>query len=515
MFSETDLQQIKDRGSNREQIEHQVGQFKTGFPYLNIKQVAAAGSGILRLEETEVNRYIAAYDQLAPVKEVLKFVPASGAASRMFKALFAHIDTYSGSDEDVAAMEADKGPKSMFAFFAQLKEFAFFDELKEAAGGGNILEEWLAQKEYVKILEALLTSKGLGYGSLPKGLLTFHQYDTHVRTPLEEHLVEGALYAKGAGDIVQLHLTVSPEHQDRFSAQLKKVLAHYESTYGVRYEISFSQQKAATDTIAVDLGNEPFRNPDGSLLFRPAGHGALLENLNEIDADIIFIKNIDNVVPDRIKADTIRYKKALAGVLLVYQRRLFDYLQKLIEAEDQDEALLGEVLAFIEQDLCVVAPENLSALDWEAQKTYALEKLNRPIRVCGMVVNEGEPGGGPFWVGNEDGSTSLQIVESAQIDSKNAAQQDLMQQSTHFNPVDLVCSPRDRKGKKFDLIPFRDPNTGFISQKSKDGKDLKALELPGLWNGAMANWNTLFVEVPAITFNPVKIVQDLLREEHQ
>lgn len=515
MFSRTDLLQIKQRDSDPDQVAGQIAQFQSGFPFLDIYRAAAVGSGIMRLESEEADRFVLAYDQLVAGQELVKFVPASGAASRMFKDLYSFMGKYDGSAAALEAFEADKGPKSMHAFFSQLADFAFFDDLKAAVGGEAALAALLESKKYGHVLKALLEEPGLNYGNLPKGLLKFHRYESGVRTPLEEHLVEGAEYAKGAGNIVQLHLTVSPEHRQRFEERLAAVVSDYEKAYGVRYEVSFSEQKGSTDTIAVDLENQPFREADGSLLFRPAGHGALLANLNEIDADLIFIKNIDNVVPDRIKTETIRYKKALAGVLLVYQRRLFDYYTKLEAATDADSALIDEVLDFLANELCVAPPADIGDGTWEAQRSYALEKLNRPIRVCGMVLNEGEAGGGPFWVRNEDGSQTLQILESVQINTEDPKQKSLMADATHFNPVDLVCGVRNGKGEKFDLMPFRDPQTGFISQKSKDGKDLRALELPGLWNGSMSNWNTLFVEVPIITFSPVKTVMDLLREEHQ
>ncbi len=515
MFSAKDLQQIQQRNSVPAGVKAQLEQFRSGFPFLDIVRAASTDAGILRLEPAEADRYVSAYEQLVTRKDVVKFVPASGAASRMFKDLYAFMQQYDGSAAAQQAFEADKRPQSMHTFFERLADFAFYEDLKAALGGDAALAALLEAREYGRILSVLLESPGLNYGNLPKGLLKFHRYEKDARTPLEEHLVEGALYARGAGNIVRIHLTVSPEHRARFEAHLKAVVARYEKKYEVRYEVSFSEQKPATDTLAVDLENQPFREPDGSLLFRPAGHGALLENLNDIDADLIFIKNIDNVAPDRLRADTIRYKKALAGVLLVYQRRLFDYLLKMQDATDPDPALIGEVLDFLKNDLFVEPPADLAAQSWKKKRNYALTKLDRPIRVCGMVRNEGEAGGGPFWVKNEDGSVSLQILESVQINLDDPAQKDLMQASTHFNPVDLVCGVRNRKGKKMELIPFRDPKTGFISQKSKDGKELKALELPGLWNGAMANWNTLFVEVPGTTFSPVKAVMDLLRDAHQ
>ncbi|MCY7358541.1 MAG: DUF4301 family protein, partial [Rudanella sp.] len=374
----------------------------------------------------------------------------------------------------------------------------------------------------------LLTDEGLDYGNLPKGLLKFHRYTDGPRTPVEEHLVEGAAYANANG-LVRIHFTVSPEHHDRFEKLIIEEKPDYEAWLGVAYDVTFSEQKKSTDTISVDLSNQPFRNADrdggdaalrpGSLLFRPAGHGALIENLNDIDADIVFIKNIDNVVPDDIRETTVTYKKVLATVLIDTQQQVFK-LQELLEAADGlgkeiSDGYLAEADEFLQMSLRTNHPEGFDSFSKEEKVAYFKHKFDRPIRVCGMVPNVGEPGGGPFWAMNPDGSTSLQIVESAQFDMENAGQKAIFDTATHFNPVDLVCGLKNRHNQKYDLPVYRDMQTGFITQKSKDGKDLKAQELPGLWNGAMSNWNTIFVEVPLITFNPVKTVNDLLRDEHQ
>ncbi|MEM9987451.1 MAG: DUF4301 family protein, partial [Bacteroidota bacterium] len=346
-----------------------------------------------------------------------------------------------------------------------------------------------------------------------KGLLQFHQYDNHTRTPAEEHLVEAANYATIGGGTAYLHFTVSPEHRERFQALIDEKKDHYERLFGVTLDVSFSEQKPSTDTIAVDMENQPFRMDDGGILFRPGGHGALIENLNDIDADLVFIKNIDNVVPDRIKGETYRYKQAIAGKLLEYQQQIFAYLSALDEGGDEN--LIEEVEKFLKEVLCVLPAEDYLTQNLSEKIESLKALLDRPIRVCGMVKNEGEPGGGPFWVKNGKGVISLQIAESAQIDTDDPEQKGIMANATHFNPVDLVCSLRNRQGEKYDLLNFRDPSTGFIAYKSKNGRELKAQELPGLWNGAMANWNTIFVEVPIVTFNPVKIVNDLLRPNHQ
>jgi hypothetical protein len=362
-------------------------------------------------------------------------------------------------------------------------------------------------------IATLLGEEGLSYGKLPKGLLKFHKYEDGARTPVEEHLVEGALYAGGKNGNVNVHFTVSPEHRPLFEALVAKVAPKYEKKFGVKYSVSFSEQKASTDTVAANPDNTPFRGKDGKILFRPGGHGALIENLNDLDADVIFIKNIDNVVPDRLKAETVEYKKLIAGVLVSKQKKAFQYLE-LLDSGKYTHAQLEEIIRFLRDELCCRNPE-LKDLEDAELAIYLKKKLNRPMRVCGMVKNVGEPGGGPFLAYNQDGTISLQILESSQIDKNNAEYLQMFQNGTHFNPVDLVCAVKDYKGNKFNLTKYVDSQTGFISSKSKDGKELKALELPGLWNGAMSDWNTIFVEVSLGTFNPVKTVNDLLRPQHQ
>ncbi|MDX9882726.1 MAG: DUF4301 family protein [Prolixibacteraceae bacterium] len=508
MLTAGDKLQIEQRGIDLQTVEQQIKNFRDGFPYLKIHSAATVGNGLIKLQEKEIGKYIQLFDEhIARGLVPMKFTPASGAASRMFKALFnAKEETEAGiSEKEVAASPEIAG------FIRQLAHFAFYPELVRIAG---TKPENLDLKE---ILDLVLTEKGLNYGNLPKGLLLFHLYKEKTRTPLEEHLVEGAGYAKDRQGRVKLHFTVSPEHREAFEAIAGKHATEYAEALKVVFEISFSQQKPSTDIIAVDQHNEPFRETDGSLLFRPAGHGALLDNLNELEADLIFIKNIDNVVPDRMKKETIDYKKALAGLLINLQEKIFYYQEKLDTQHyySLNSAFFAEAANFLENVLNVKPPQNLYYTEKEELYHYLRAKYNRPIRVCGMVKNEGEPGGGPFWAENSDGSVSLQIVESSQIDPADKEQQTITTGATHFNPVDLVCAVRNYKGEKYDLLQFRDPETGFISVKSKDGKELKAQELPGLWNGAMANWNTLFVEVPVVTFNPVKTVNDLLRKEHQ
>lgn len=501
MFTEKDLIQIANQGISLETIQQQIAHFQTGFPYLKVLKAATVGDGVVRVEENELATLVEDFDAQAADISLLKFVPASGAATRMFKSLFAYKDE-------------GKSDKSIVEFGERLRDFAFFEDLKIAMAKDDIdIETEIVAGNFQKIADYLLSSKGLDYGNLPKGLLKFHRYETGARTPVEEHLIEGTNYANAAG-VVRIHFTVSPEHRSRFEALIDVVKPHYEDEFGVTYDISFSEQKPSTDTISVNMDNTPFRNSDGSLLFRPAGHGALLANLDDQDGDVVFIKNIDNVVPDQLKETTFVYKKVLGALLLKYRQQIFDF-QENIENGGKDDTLIEELASFYENILYTLPPADFETWSSAQKLAYFAEKLDRPVRLCGMVKNVGEPGGGPFWALNPDGTTSLQVVESAQIDMSDSAQKALFDTATHFNPVDLVCSLRGYKGKKFPLMSFRDINTGFITQKSKDGKDLKAQELPGLWNGSMSDWNTVFVEVPLITFNPVKTVNDLLRKEHQ
>ena len=477
MFTEKDLQQIAAHGLTLEAVEHQIENFRRGFPSLQVVSAASPSDGITILTAEQATDYAAKFDNRDASVTVAKFVPASGAATRMFKELFEFFNE-------------DKRGKGIDTLLQNIEKFAFYPELKE------VVSDFSDEKAVV----SAIIKQGLGYGSLPKGLVTFHSYSNGARKAVEEHLVEGALYGAANG-VVRLHFTVSPEHEGAFRALLAERTAKYEALFGVKYDISFSQQKSSTDTIAVNPDNTPFRTDSGDLLFRPAGHGALIENLNEIEASIIFVKNIDNVTTDALRADTVLYKKALAGLLLDVQKQAFETLAAL-KAGTAD---LVAVATFVEKSLCVKLPATYDAA--------LLEKLlSRPIRVCGMVRNEGEPGGGPFWVANGDGTQTLQIAESSQI---SAEDMHLMKDATHFNPVDLVCGVYAADGSKYNLLNYTDPATGFISSKSSGGRDLRAQELPGLWNGAMADWNTIFVDVPISTFSPVKVVQDLLRPQHQ
>lgn len=508
MFSQKDLKYISQKGISLDTLNTQIQNFQKGFPFMEITKPATINDGVLRLNELERHKCIDNFDKKSKHHQICKFVPASGAASRMFKDLFAAYQDDSASIQNHPAA---------LHFVDQLEHFAFYAELKKALEkDGYNLQSLKESKNYTPIFEYLLTSKGLDYGNLPKGLLQFHLYtQDNIRTPFEEHLVEGAAYSRNADGTVYLHFTVSPEHRSRFEALLASIREKYEQHFGVHFEVDFSEQHPHTDTIAVDMDNVPFREENGQILFRPGGHGALIENLNELNdaVDIVFIKNIDNVVPDNLKDTTYTYKKIIGGVLMAYQEKIFDFLQQL-ETQKTNESLIEEATLFLQNKLCTVLPDAFHQLSTSEKADFLFQKLNRPTKVCGMVKNVGEPGGGPFWAKNSDGSTSLQIVESSQIDGNDPQKQAILQNASHFNPVDLVCAIKNYKGEPFNLLDFRDPQTGFITQKSKDGRELKAQELPGLWNGAMADWNTLFVEVPIITFNPVKTVNDLLRKEH-
>ena len=499
MLSEQDLKQIAQKGITPEQIENQLNEFKTGFPFLRLEAAASIGNGIIAPSEAERKSLVEAWNAYkAEGKRVVKFVPASGAASRMFKNMFAFVD----ADYDAPTTDFEK------KYFGELEKFAFYDALDAACqkNQGKGIKALIAEGNYKAVAANMLKAEGLNYGQLPKGLLLFHKYPEGARTPMEEHLVEGALYAASNGE-AHVHFTVSHEHMALFKAKVAEKADTFAKKYGIKYDITFSEQKPSTDTVAANPDNSPFRNDDGSLLFRPGGHGALIENLNEIDADVIFIKNIDNVVPDRLKPETVEWKQVIAGVLVTLQKKAFEYLH-LLDAGATD-AQIAEIAAFVEKNLCI-APKGQ-----KVDADYLRRKLNRPMRVCGVVKNVGEPGGGPFLTYNQDGTVSLQILESSQIDTNNEAYMKMFTQGTHFNPVDLVCAVKNYKGEPFNLPDFVDKTTGFISSKSKAGKELKALELPGLWNGAMSDWSTVFVEVPLGTFNPVKTVNDLLRNQHQ
>ena len=505
MIEERDLSQLARMGIAEEQVERQLAQFKTGFPFMRLKSAASVGNGVMAVSDEDRQHYSVLWGNYKKEgHRVVKFVPASGAASRMFKDLFSFLD----APYEVPSNDFEK------TFFEQIKKFAFRKELcaKCRQNEGKEIKVLIAEGNYKAVVRNLLSNSGLNYGQLPKGLLLFHNYEDGPRTPMEEHLVEAALYASSEGKAC-VHFTVSHDHLPLFRQKVEQKVGYYAEKFGITYDISFSEQKPSTDTVAVNPDNTPFRNDDGTLLFRPGGHGALIQNLNDIDADVVFVKNIDNVVPDRLKGDTVAYKNLLAGILVEKQQKAFGYLRLLDTGAYSHEQIL-EMIHFVQEELCC-RREDIKELEDAELVTYLRTKLNRPMRVCGVVKNVGEPGGGPFLAYCQDGTISPQILESSQIDKSNDEYMRMFTEGTHFNPVDLVCALKDYKGQPFNLPDFVDASTGFISSKSKNGRELKALELPGLWNGAMSDWSTVFVEVPLSTFNPVKTVNDLLRDQHQ
>ncbi len=494
MLTKEDYLQAQNRGISKERLLEQLDRFEKGFPYPQVVAPANEERGITFLSKERQFGYVKRYSSYNGRK--LKFVPASGAASRMFRELYEALDI---SDKSKGFLPNNHVAKKMFV--DQIEKYAFFDQLKEIVD--------ISSSSHSQILRALLADDGMSYGNMPKGLIKFHKYNDEVRTPLEEHLFGASKYAQGVNSECNLLFTVSPDHLEMFRSFASDVALKMGDKLRVGFNIDFTLQKESTDTIAVDLNNQPLRDNNGVLVFRPGGHGALIENLNECDADVIIIKNIDNVSREELMIDTVWWKKVLSGMMLDVRDSTYKYLRLLDGEYDPD--LIEEIKIFIKDVLCVDMPK----LPFDLEKEYIRARLDRPLRVCGMVKNLGEPGGGPFLVREDDGAVSLQILESAQLDTSDPGIASLLDSATHFNPVDIVCSIVDYKGEKYNLPDFIDKETGFISQKSSEGKSLKALELPGLWNGAMSKWNTIFVDVPITTFTPVKTVFDLLRPEHQ
>ena len=507
MLTTEDMKTLEAKGVSQSELESQIERFKTGFPFLKIANSAQIGNGIMNLTPDEEAEAVARWKKyLADGGEVCKFVPASGAASRMFKSLFSFVE----GEADVPAEGSD-----VAKLITDIHNLAFIGELNEVVLKlySKDVDTLIAEGEYKKVIAAIILPEGLNYGNLPKGLLTFHAYaDGTTRTPVEEQLVEGAQSATGADGVVHLHFTVSGNHRQLFADKLAAKVPALEEKMGVKFDISMSEQKASTDTVAVNPDNTLFRE-NGNLVFRPGGHGALIANLNDINHAAVFIKNIDNVVPDSFREATLQYKQVIAGCMMQAHDKIEEYLRKINNGNYTIEDV-REMIDFLHKTLNV-RDEQMKHLEDVDLVLYIKNKLNRPLRVCGMVRNEGEPGGGPYIAYNADGSTSPQILESHQIDLSREDYKAMMAQATHFNPVDLVCYIKDIDGNHYDLPKYVDPATGFISNKSLHGKELRALELPGLWNGAMSDWNTIFVEVPIETFNPVKTVNDLLRPTHQ
>lgn len=513
MLTPRDLEELASRGISQERAQSYLDLIARGIRFTRLERPCLVGDGIITLGKEELHRLERVYEKTAQAGRATKFVPASGAASRMFQALLEARENARRGDlrlEEIEAGDAEGLPRLL----RQLKRFAFYDDLQAVARRhGTDLDSIVSEKRFVVLLDLMLTSAGLNYANLPKGLIKFHRYPDHCRTPIEEHLVEAAEYTRDGTGRARAHFTVAPEHHEAVKRHVARVAGLYQKQ-GTRLDIDFSVQKPSTDTLAADLDNRPLREANGDLVFRPGGHGALLENLNDLGGDIVLIKNIDNVLPDRLKPPTFVYKKALGGYLVELQKEVFGYAERLA-AGNLDVRFLEQTREFAFERLSVRLPDHVAAGSLVAKNQFFQNRFNRPLRVCGMVPVRGEPGGGPFWVKDRDGVETLQIVEASQVDMNSQEQKRVFLSSTHFNPVDLVCGLRDQPGRCFNLLEFRDPDSGFIAVKSKDGRALKSLELPGLWNGGMAYWNTVFIEVPKETFSPVKTVFDLLRPEHQ
>ncbi len=508
-FTDKDLRQLDSLGISREQVLKQLEIFREGIPFVRLEKAALVADGIIRCKQAQEEEYIKNFEDSKGGLELLKFVPASGAASRMFKALFNFLDTYEPGKESLQAYIERTGDPDIKVFVEGLRELPFYSLVEKRIKGRTTSRD----KEVYLFVEEMLREDKLNYGFYPKGLLPFHNYGTYTVTPFEEHLKEGAAYASVNGN-ARLHFTISELHGELFNREFDEIKERVSAETSTSFEVGYSFQKPSTDTLAVTPDNKPFRIEDGSILFRPGGHGALIENLDEQQADIIFIKNIDNVVVPAFSGEVIHSKKVLAGLLLDLQEKAHNYAEMLL-GKELNGGQLQDIKTFLQEQLNVRFSDNFSSFNLGQQIEILKDKINRPIRVCGMVKNEGEPGGGPFWIKDANGNVSLQVVESAQVDTSDMKQMEIFRESTHFNPVDIVCAIKDHKGQKYALRNFVDARQGFITAKTMEGKDLKALELPGLWNGGMAFWNTVFVEVPLRTFNPVKTVNDLLKPAHR
>lgn len=514
MFSDKDLKEIENHDLTVKQIKDQIAQIKSGMAFSNLKKAATVGNGILKLKAHQETYFINLFDKRSPDLSMIKFVPASGAATRMFKFLFEFLNNYKLTQGSIHTYIEKSNNKELSKFLDTLEKLPFFEEVvhktHKVIPNFNDLS---FEEERVEFIKTMLNEDRLNYSFYPKGLLPFHKYKERVSTAFEEHFFEAAYYASSL-NVANLHFTISEIHNKNFNEELNYIQEDVEAETNKTFNTSFSYQKKSTDTIALTINDELYKDTEGSILFRPSGHGALLENLNDLDYDIIFIKNIDNVVVKEQHPIISDYKKMLAGILLEVQEQAFMFLNQL-ETEKPNDIVISEIKDFLTDKLNVVIGSDFEKNNTSFQIKYLMDKLNRPIRVCGMVKNEGEPGGGPFWVEDDKGNVSLQIVESAQVDTDNSNQLKILKESTHFNPVDIVCGVKNYQGKSFDLTKYVDHNAAFITLKNHAGTDIRALELPGLWNGSMANWNTLFVEVPLSTFNPVKTVNDLLRSAHQ
>lgn len=505
--TETVREQLKNKGIDREKLLEQINLFKKGYPPMNISRPCTVGDGIHKLDKTTQKKMVDYYISHLDSVKTTKFVPASGAASRMFRDLVADYNALKENSVDTGSLEATE------KFVTNIQRFAFYNDLEnKVRERGDRLEDLIGKSRYLPLLDALLNESGLNYSNLPKGMIKFHKYGKTIRTAFEEHLAEGGRYLVKDRGTAHIHFTVPVG----FKEDIKQLLETSRKDYypgTVEFDLEYSVQEESTDTVAVNTENVPVTENTGELVFRPGGHGALLQNLNSINSDVIFIKNIDNVLPERYLEEITFYKMLISGLLLYTQHNIHGFLKRLEDGESGDK-LFSEISGFCREYLYIDPECNTKGMSGEEKACYIAGLLNKPLRVCGMVKNEGEPGGGPFWT-EKNGATSLQIVESAQIDMNDPDQARIWESSTHFNPVDIVCGVRDFKGRKFDLVDFVDHDAGIITEKTFNGTDIKALELPGLWNGSMSDWITVFVEVPVETFSPVKTVFDLLRDEHQ
>ncbi|MCH4551844.1 DUF4301 family protein [Aestuariibaculum lutulentum] len=508
MFTDKDIRQIESHGLTQDKVIDQIECIKSGMEYSNLVEAATINKGILKFDKQGMQQYVDLYNSKLNVLKVVKFVPASGAATRMFKFIYQFLKDYHEDEERLGHYL--KTHKNFWVFVNGLEKLPFFENVVSRISNYS---ELAVEEKYIAFVKVMLADDGLNCSACPKGLLPFHKYNDEVLTAFHEHLLESTLYAS-SNNISNLHFTISEGHTKKFQKELENVQQKVQDKTGTKFNVSFSYQSKSTDTIAIKSNNELYRTPEGNLLFRPAGHGALLENLNRLDADLIFIKNIDNIVVLEQNKKQSEYKKLLAGVLLDAQEKAFQYLNEL-DKETVSERKLLEIAMFLTHRMNLRLDAEFDDFSFNEKVSYLYKKLNRPIRVCGMVKNEGEPGGGPFWVKDSEGHVSLQIIEFAQINVEDKSQKAIVKHATHFNPTDLVCGTKDYKGNKFNLHDFVDPKAAFITIKSQNGTDIKALELPGLWNGSMADWNSIFVEVPLSTFNPVKTVNDLLKPAHQ
>ncbi len=508
-----DFLQIRDHNVTLKSIENQIAFFKNGIAKADLDRPAIVGDGIVRFTQDEFTTLSKQFDKLIKGKTLGKFVPASGAASRMFKFLNEFMNEFDVQNESINAYVNRKNASDLRIFLAGLEKFPFYPKIwKKLRESFSDFEHWDRATKVYHFIRYMLEPQYFNFCDRPKGVLPFHKYKGHVATPVEEHLQEAVHYSSSEGK-AKIHFTVSEDHRKLFEEVIAKIKPGIERESGKTIDVDFSFQDKSTDTIAVGLENAPFRNKHNRLVFRPGGHGALINNLSQIDSDIIFIKNIDNVIQDHVQTIAF-YKKALGSVLISLQNEIFSILKRIDDKSVRDSEI-SEIISFAKNKLNIEIIEDFEKYTASNKIDYIRQMLNRPLRVCGMVKNEGEPGGGPFWVRDKKGIPRLQIVETSQVDMQNPTQAEIVKKSTHFNPVDIICSIKNYLGEKFNLNDYVDHNSGFIVEKNKDGKPLKAYELPGLWNGAMAKWITVFVEEPLITFNPVKTVNDLLKPEHQ